>query len=86
MWKQLLQLAGRFWRIAEDVERNKSEIADVRQELREMGRVVDWLVSEIRHNRETEAQEREKLALRMENALLRFERRLPGGKHRGKSD
>ena len=83
MWKQLLHLAGRFWRIAEDVERNKTDLADLRQELREMGRVVDWLVSEMRHGREAEAHEREKLALRLENVLLRFERRLPGSKPKG---
>lgn len=65
MWKHLLTLAGRFWRIAEDVERVKTDVADMRQKLREMGRVVDWLVSETRHNRETDAHEREKLALRV---------------------
>jgi predicted nucleic acid-binding Zn-ribbon protein len=86
MWKQLLNLAGRFWRIAEDVERVKTDVADLRQELREMGRVVDWLVSEVRHARETESHEREKLALRLENALLRFERRLPGGKQGGRGN
>jgi hypothetical protein len=51
-----------------------------------MGRVVDWLVSEVRHARETESHEREKLALRLENALLRFERRLPGGKQGGRGN
>jgi hypothetical protein len=86
MWKQLLTLAARFWRIAEDVERVKTEVADLRQEFREMARVMDWLLSEMRHTRETDAHEREKLALRVENALLRFERRLPGGKHKGSGD
>ena len=76
MWKQLLSLAGRFWRIAEDVEHNKTDLAELRQELRDMGRVVDWLVLELRHAKETETHEREKLTLRLQNELLRFERRL----------
>ncbi|MGI8670621.1 MAG: hypothetical protein ACR2J3_12380 [Aridibacter sp.] len=32
---------------------------------------------EIRNNREAEARERENLALRLENEMLKFERRLP---------
>ena len=83
MWKQLFTLAGRFWRIAEELERNKAAITESRQELRDMGRVVDWLVFEARHSRESEARERENLALRLQNELLRFERRLPPAK--GKS-
>ncbi|MBI5385225.1 MAG: hypothetical protein HZA90_11135 [Verrucomicrobia bacterium] len=77
MWKKLFTLAGRFWRIAEDVERNKADITDLRQELRDMGRVVDWLVFELRHIKEAEARERDNLALRLQNELLKFERRLP---------
>ncbi len=97
MWKQLLNLAGRFWRIAEDTEQNKTEIEELRHELRELSRVVDWLVFEWRRSAENEAHElrrvaeheaheREKLALRLENELLRFERRLPGGKPKGARD
>ena len=42
-----------------------------------MGRVLDWLVIEFRHAREQGASEREKWILRLENELLKFERRLP---------
>ena len=80
MWKRLLALAAKFWRIAEDVEHNKKEIAELRQEVHRMGRVLDWLVLEFRHAREHDASEREKLLLRLENEFLKFERRLPPGK------
>ena len=60
MWKRLLALAAKFWRIAEDVEHNKKEIAELRQEVHRMGRVLDWLVLEFRHAREHDASEREK--------------------------
>ncbi len=34
---------------------------------------------EIKNNREAEVRERENLALRLENEMLKFERRLPSG-------
>ena len=80
MGKRPLSLAGRFWRIAEDVEHTKTDVAELRQELHRMGRVLDWLVSGFRHAREHDAGEREKLVLRLENELFKFERRLPLGK------
>jgi hypothetical protein len=80
MWKRILSLAARFWRIADDVEQNKTDIAELRQEMHRMGRVLDWLMIEFRHAREHDASEREKLVLRLENELLKFERRLPPAK------
>ncbi len=48
--------------------------------------VVHGAVHELRRVSEHDGHEREKLALRLENELLRFERRLPGGKHKGQGD
>ncbi len=83
MWKRIRILAARFWHIAEDVERNKADLAEVRQELHRMGRVLGWWVLEFRHTREQDSTEREKLLLRLENEFLKLEKRLPRGKFRG---
>jgi len=80
MWKILLSLAGRFWRIAEETERNRTQIEVVKTEIQSMWRAIDALAFEIQRLRETDAHEREKLALQLENALLKFERRLPPSK------
>ena len=77
MWKQVLQVAARFWKVAEETQRNSTEIRELRQELNDMGKVLDQVLHELQRQRENEAHEREKLALRLENELLRFERRLP---------
>ena len=73
----MLQVATRFWKVAEETQRNSTAIRELRQEVDEMGRVLDRVLYELQRQRENEAHEREKLALRLENELLRFERRLP---------
>jgi hypothetical protein len=77
MWNQMLKLAARFWRIAEDNDRNRSDIAALREEVQALWRAVDRLQGDVRHNAECERHEREKLILGLQNELLRFERRLP---------
>ena len=77
MWKQLLQVATRFWKVAEETQRNSAEIRELRQEVNEMGKILDRVSYELQRQKENEIHEREKLALPLENELLRFERRLP---------
>jgi hypothetical protein len=72
--------------LAQDTDRNKTEIEKLREELDESTLVVHGLAHEIRRIGEQEKHEREKLALRLENELLRFERRLPPGKPKGLSN
>ena len=83
MWKQLLSLAARFWRLADESHRNSTEIKELRQQLDELTDKVHALAFELRRVAEHDGHEREKLALRLENELLRFERRLPAGKQKG---
>ncbi len=54
------------------------EIKELRQELDDLTSAVERLAYEVRRNRENEAHEREKLVLRLENELLKFEHRIPG--------
>ncbi len=79
MWRDVFNFAGRLWGLLEDTRQNKAEIKQMRQELR-------MLAFEVRRLAEHGAHEREKLLLKLENQLLRFERRLPGGKHKASGD
>ena len=39
MWKQILEVAARFWKVAEETQRNSTAIRELRQEVDDMGRV-----------------------------------------------
>ncbi len=80
MWKQIFQLATKLLTLTQEIERNKTELKELRKELRELSSVVEGLAHEMRHTAENERHEREKLILRLQNELLKFERSLPGTK------
>ncbi len=77
MWKKLLELFRAQVFLARDVQENKEKISRLRQEVDELSDLVIRLQFEIQSVRQEERHEREKLALRMENSPLRFERLLP---------
>ncbi|HXI73835.1 MAG TPA: hypothetical protein VNN22_26125 [Verrucomicrobiae bacterium] len=74
MLKKLLEYFTRLLTLAEATRENKTEIAEMRAELRDLALTVQLLANNQRHDME-------KLALRLENELLKFERRLPPSKH-----
>jgi hypothetical protein len=74
MLKKLLDYFTRLLTLAEATRENKTEIAEMRAELRDLALTVQLLAHDQRHDME-------KLALRLENELLKFERRLPPSKH-----
>ena len=74
MWKKLLDYFAHLLTLAEVTRENKAEIKEIRRELRELAAAVQLLSHDQRH-------EMENLALRLENELLKFERRLPPSKH-----
>lgn len=74
MLKKLLEYFTRLLTLAEATRENKTEIAEMRAELRDLALTVQLLAHDQRHDME-------KLALRLENELLKFERRLPPSKH-----
>jgi len=80
MWKKLLELFRAQVFLARDVQENKEKIARLRQEFDDLSGLVVRLQFEIQSLREEERHEREKLMLRLENALLKFERQLPPAK------
>jgi chromosome segregation ATPase len=77
MFKQLYALARQLLTLMQDVQKLKAEQKEFRQELRALIDIVRQLKYEQQRDRENAAHEQEKLLLRLENALLRFERRLP---------
>ena len=76
----LLGHAKRLSSALEAIERNRQDIKVLREEFGELARRVDRLHSEFIALRTEERLEREKLVLQLENALLRFEKRLPAPK------
>jgi len=80
MWKKLLELFRAQVFLARDVQENKEKIARLRQEFDDLSGLVVRLQFEIQSLREEQRHERETLMLRLENALLKFERQLPPAK------
>ena len=84
MFKQVVDAVRQMLLLLRDVEQNKQDIATLKEQLAETNQLVRQLAFEIQRISEREQHEREKFALKVENALLRFERRLPPEKERKK--
>jgi hypothetical protein len=84
MWKELWEYGKQLLSLTRETQQSRAEIAslqrelkEVRQELRLLAEAVQFLRFEQQRDRENAAHERDKLLLRLENAFLRQERRLP---------
>ena len=77
MWKKLYEVLSRLLALTQKVERHDKEILGLQQEVKNLTAVVQRLVYEIQRISDRETHERDKIQLRLENQLLRFERRLP---------
>jgi chromosome segregation ATPase len=80
MLKQFVEYLLDLLNTARDTRANKEAIADLRAEVDQLASAVERISFELRSIREEERHEREKLLLRMENALLKFECQLPPAK------
>ena len=80
MLQKLFELVRSLLFLTRDVEKNKSDLADLQQEVKDLSDTVTQLQTEMRRGFDNERHEREKFMLRVENALLRFERSLSDGK------
>ncbi len=86
MWKQFLDAIGQIVMLTQETRQNKTANAETRQQLKEvqeevkeLSRAVQRLAYEIHRIGEVDKHERDIMALRLENELLRFERRLISG-------
>ncbi len=77
MWKQFWDLVSRVFLLTQETEKNKKDIAEMRQEIKNMSAAIERIIYEMHRSHENEAHEREKMALRLEIEILKFERRLP---------
>lgn len=76
MWKQILETAKRVLLLVEESRRNRQDIENMQAQLRAMSGAIERLRYEIQRVSDKDDNEREKMALRLENELLKFERRL----------
>jgi hypothetical protein len=81
LWKRMLEWARYVLKHKEQTEKNTADIKEQQQAFDEMTAVVQRLAFELERLRDNEVHEREKMALRLENILLR-ERSLPPGNRR----
>ena len=77
MVKPAFDFALRVYNLARDTAKNSSDIKDLQRQVEELTDRVVRLSYDLERRGESEKQEREMLLLRLENALLRFDRRLP---------
>src|SRR5436190_2186557 len=80
MFKQVIDPVRQVLFLSRDVEQSKKDITALKEQLAETNQLVRQLTFEIQRISERDQHEREKFMLKVENALLRFERQLPSGK------
>jgi len=80
MWDKIWALLAKIVTLTKQTDKNTEDIKELQREMREIHSWLERLAYEIHKTREEDRHEREKLALRLENELLKFERRLPSGK------
>ena len=77
MWQQFLSGLKNLILLQEQTDQNTAKLKEMQAELKALSAVVRDLIYEVRGNKRDETHERENTALRLENELLKFERRLP---------
>lgn len=77
MWQSILDWARYFLKHKEQTEKNSADIKEQESTINNLTATVQHLAFEQQRQREKEAHEREILALRLENILLRSDRSLP---------
>lgn len=81
MWQKFAEFTKQLINFGETLQQNKTEIKELQREVRNLNIAVQLLVREMQHTRENEAHEREKMALRLENTLLKQGRQLSAPKN-----
>ncbi len=98
MWKDILQFGKDLILLTRETQQNKAdikkcedktvalerEIDALREDFNKLVHYVHQLSYDIEKVGRREESEREKMALKLENEMLKFERRLPQGKDSGK--
>lgn len=84
MWKQLIDIGNKLFTLMKRVEKLEEDSKGLHQDVKELNQKVDQLTElvqrlafEFQRDRENAERDRQIQHLRLENILLRFERRLP---------
>ena len=85
MLKRLLEIVRAQVFLVRDVQENREKVTQLRKEFDDLIDVVVKLQYEIQSLRDEDRHEREKVVLKIENALLKLERQLPSAKAAKKS-
>jgi hypothetical protein len=85
MLRKLLEIVRTQLFLVRDVQENRDKLNQLRKEFDTLADVVVELQHQIRTVREEDRNEREKVILKIENVLLKFERQLPSTKPKDKS-
>ena len=75
--KQLFDYVQQLVLLGRDTQKNREDIEGLRRELQQTNALIIELSHKLEQLSEREQHEREKLLLKVENTLLRFERLLP---------
>ncbi|MEO6908526.1 MAG: hypothetical protein ABI210_11610 [Abditibacteriaceae bacterium] len=77
MWREIYNYGKQLINLASTTEQNQGDVEKLRLEVKELSSAVQHLAYEFKRLSDNERHEREKMLLRLENHLLRFERGLP---------
>lgn len=77
MWKDFISFVQTVITLSREVAQNREEIKELKKTVIEHSLLLQRLADQIEMNRQTDRQEREKLALQLQVEMLKFERRLP---------
>lgn len=77
MWQQFFDGIRKLILLQAQTDKNTADITDLQRDVKAVTAAVQQLIYEVRGNKNDEAHERENMALRLQNELLKFERRLP---------
>jgi len=77
MWREIANALKELLLLREQTKKNADDIKEMQKDFKALAAFVEHLAYEVRGNRNDEAHKRENMALRLQNELLKFERRLP---------
>lgn len=76
-WQAFIGLLRTLLTLSNDVKEYRAEVKELRQQLFEFSLLVQRLSNEIKLSDQRQGSELEKLTLKLENTLLKFQQRLP---------
>jgi predicted nucleic acid-binding Zn-ribbon protein len=80
MWEKLAGFITAVITLNETLKKNQEEIKQLQMQQVAASEALREIVMQIKHSREIEEREREKIVLALENELLKFQNQLPPSK------